>query len=131
VGSLGNERRITNVAAGVSPTDGVNVSQLSSVASGISSQFGTLEGQIGGLQTQINRANSGVAMAMAMSGAFLPDNKKFALAANYGTFGGEGGLALTGLYRLSNNVVLSGAAGYGVGPDAGQFGGRAGVQFAW
>lgn len=28
VGSAGNERRITNVAAGVNPTDAVNVSQL-------------------------------------------------------------------------------------------------------
>jgi hypothetical protein len=85
----------------------------------------------GGLQSQINRTNSGVAMAMAMGGGFLQDNKKFAVAANYGTFGGESGLALTGLYRLTNSVVVSGSAGTGMGPDAGQFGGRAGVQFAW
>src|SRR5262249_35237454 len=32
VGSAGNERRITNVAAGANPTDAVNVSQLTSVA---------------------------------------------------------------------------------------------------
>jgi autotransporter adhesin len=75
VGAPGGERRITNVAAGVAPSDAVNVSQLDSVASGIQSQ-------IGNLQTQVNRANAGVAMAMAMGGGFLPDNKKFALAAN-------------------------------------------------
>jgi trimeric autotransporter adhesin len=35
VGSAGNERRITNVAAGAAPTDAVNVSQLSAVDSKI------------------------------------------------------------------------------------------------
>ena len=89
-GSPGNERRLTNVAAGIAPTDAVNVAQLNSVATGMSSQ-------IGGLQAQVNRANSGVAMAMAMGGGFLPDNKKFAVAANYGAFAGESGLALIGL----------------------------------
>jgi autotransporter adhesin len=34
VGSAGAERRVTNVAAGSSPTDGVNVSQLQAVARG-------------------------------------------------------------------------------------------------
>lgn len=34
VGSAGNERRITNVAAGVNPTDAVNVSQLQGFAAG-------------------------------------------------------------------------------------------------
>jgi hypothetical protein len=117
VGSLGDDRRIANVAPGIFPTDAVNVEQLVSVAAG--------------LQSQINRADSGVAMSMAMAGGFLPDNKQFALAANYGAFGGESGLALTGLYRVTGNVVISGSAGYGVGPDAGQFGGRIGMQYAW
>jgi trimeric autotransporter adhesin len=123
-GTPSNPRVLSNVAPGVLPTDAVNVSQLDSVATGVQSQ-------ITGLQSQVNRADSGVAMAMAMGGGFLPDNKKFALGMNYGTFSGESGFALTGLYRLTGNVVVSGSAGYGMGPDASQFGGRAGVQFAW
>jgi len=66
-----------------------------------------------------------------MGGGFLPDNKKFALATNYGAFGGQSAVAVTGLMRITDNVVLSGAAGYGMGPDASRFGGRAGLQFAW
>jgi trimeric autotransporter adhesin len=66
-----------------------------------------------------------------MGGGFLPDNKKFALAANYGGFAGESGFAVTGLYRLTNSAVVSASAGYGIGPDASQFAGRAGIQFAW
>ena len=116
-GAPGSPRVLSNVAPGVGPNDVATFGQLTSVASGISSQ--------------VNRTNSGVARAMAMGGGFLPDNKKFALAANYGAFGGESGLAVTGLYRLTGDAVLTGSAGYGMGPDAGQFGGRAGVQFAW
>jgi hypothetical protein len=33
--------------------------------------------------------------------------------------------------RLSENMVLTGSAGYGTGNDANQFGGRAGIQVAW
>jgi autotransporter adhesin len=137
-GSAGNERRLTNVAAGVAPTDAVNMAQLSSIATGMQGQIGGLQTQIGGLQTQItglqsqvNHANSGVAMAMAMGGGFLPDNKRFAVATNYGNFAGQSALALTGMLRLSDSVVASGSASYGFGPDANQFGGRAGVQVAW
>ena len=37
-GTAGNERRLTNVAAGINQTDAVNVSQLSSFNSGFQSQ---------------------------------------------------------------------------------------------
>jgi hypothetical protein len=70
-------------------------------------------------------------MAMAMGGGFLPDNKKFAVATNYGTFAGQSALALTGLMRISNNFVVSRSASYGVGDQANQFGGRVGMQVAW
>jgi hypothetical protein len=52
-------------------------------------------------------------------------------ATNYGTFAGQNAVALTGLMRLSENMVLTGYAGYGIGNDANQFGGRAGIQVAW
>jgi trimeric autotransporter adhesin len=123
-GAPGNERRLTNVAAGISPTDAVNVSQLNSIASGV-------QAQIGGLQTQITHANSGIAMAMAMGGGFLPDSKRFAIAANYGTFAGQSAVAMTALARVSDNIVLSGSASYGMRSDANEFGGRMGMQIAW
>jgi len=131
VGSAGNERRVTNVAAGVDATDAVNVGQLNAVVAGMNYQP-----QIDGLQSQINNANQridkvngGVAMAMAMGGGSLPDNKKFALGVNYGTFAGQNAFALSSALRLNANVVASGALGFGV--DQNQIGGRAGLQFAW
>ncbi len=70
-------------------------------------------------------------MAMAMGGGFLPDNKRFALATNYGTFAGQSAVAMTAFARLSDNVVLSGSASYGLRSDVSQFGGRVGMQVAW
>lgn len=68
---------------------------------------------------------------MAMGGGLLPDNKRFAVAANYGTFAGKNAFALTGLTRVTDNIVLSGSAGFGTGDEANQYGGRVGMQFAW
>jgi autotransporter adhesin len=67
-GSAGNGRCLTNVAAGINPTDAVNLSQLSSLASNLSANF---QSQINGLQTQIEdvdkRARRGIAAAAAIS----------------------------------------------------------------
>ena len=68
-------------------------------------------------------------MAMAMGGGSLPDNKKYSLGINYGTFGGQNALALSSALRLSENIVASGALGFSV--DQKDVGGRVGVQFAW
>ncbi len=130
-GSAGNERRLTNVAAGVAPTDGVNVSQLSSIASGMTaglqSQIDGLQGQINGVNQRVDKANGGV--AMALTGGYLPDSKKFAVAINYGTFVGQNAAALSTYLRVTDHVVFSGSLSYGV--EAKQFGGRAGMLFAW
>lgn len=123
-GSPGSPRVLSNVAPGVGPNDVATVGQVSSIAAGI-------ESQIGGLQSQINLANSGVAMAMAMGGGFLPDSKKFAVAANYGGFAGQSALGLTGLARLTDNLVLSGSLGYTVVNNNNEYGGRVGLQVAW
>ncbi|MGO9360611.1 MAG: YadA-like family protein [Xanthobacteraceae bacterium] len=53
------------------------------------------------------------------------------MAANYGNFGGQGAVGLTGLARLSDKIVVSGAFGYAPVNDSSQFGGRVGMQIAW
>ncbi len=132
-GSSGSERRLTNVAAGVNPTDAVNVSQLSSIASGLTagfqSQIDGLQGQVNQVNQRVDTANAGVAMAMALAGGFLPDQKTFAIGFNYGTFQRQNAAAISTHLRLSEHVVLSGGLSYGV--EAQQFGGRAGMLFAW
>jgi hypothetical protein len=66
-----------------------------------------------------------------MGGGFLPDNKKFALAANYGTFAGQNALAVTGLVRATDAVVFTGSVSVGIGTQSNDVGGRVGMQIAW
>jgi len=129
VGSAGNERRITNLAPGIASSDAATVGQLSAVSGNFDSQFASLQSQINHMNQRVNVAHAGVAMAMAMTGGFLPDRKKFAIAVNYGHFERQNATAVSGYYRLSEAIVVSGGVSMGI--EARQFGGRAGMLFAW
>ena len=79
----------------------------------------------------IQRNTEGVAMAFALSGleSVLPNEKNYALGAQWGYFGGQNAAAVGGTVRLRDDVFLSG--GMGVGLGKGQVGGRAGISAAW
>jgi len=115
VGAPGSERRITNVAAGVNPTDAVNVSQL-----------GAVQNQVGDVQ---RIAYSGVAMAGALAGLPQVDyGKTFALGAGIGSYAGYTALAIGASARINQNTVVK----FGVSTTSGT---RtlinAGVGFSW
>jgi hypothetical protein len=117
-GSAGNERRITNVAAGISPTDAVNVGQLT--------------GQIGGLQTQINdnrwEARGGIALALASGGLRFDDRPgKLSVAGSYGNFKGVSGLAVGLGYAATGRVRFQ--ATVSGSPDQHSMGGVVGGSF--
>jgi hypothetical protein len=71
-----------------------------------------------------------VAMAFAMAGVptVLP-NEKFVLSANWGTFQGENGAALSGAVRIYKNVQLNGSFAYGFREN--MAGGHAGLRFGF
>lgn len=75
VGSAGSERRITNLAPGIGPTDAVNVQQLREVA---------------------RVAYSGVAMSMAISGVAIPtlDAGEKGLGIGVGSYKGYAAVAI-------------------------------------
>jgi trimeric autotransporter adhesin len=116
VGSPGNERRITNVAPGVNPTDAVNMQQLQSVQSNVNDVA--------------RHAYSGIAMAMAMSGTYLPtlNPGEQTLGVGTGEYQGYGALAIT-FKGLSGN----GRWGYGAGiaTTGRDVGVNAGVGWKW
>jgi len=97
-GQAPNGTRISNVAPGIYPTDAVNLSQLQ------------------GVQTNLNDVSrisySGIAMAMAMSGSYLPTlqpgEKEVGLGA--GSYQGYGAVALT-YKQLSDDGKMSWGAG--------------------
>jgi autotransporter adhesin len=97
VGAVGNERQITNVAAGTADTDAVNVSQLHQTQSTANSYT---DQQIGNVRKD---AYGGTASAMAMAAlpqATLPGKGMAAIAG--GTYGGQSAMAL-GLSAMSDS----------------------------
>jgi hypothetical protein len=113
VGSAGNERRITNVAAGINPTDAVNVSQLSGIASGFQSQLSGLQGQV---DTNRTEARRGVAAAMAMTTASMPSAAgRTSWAINVANFHGQSATGGSLAHRLNTGVPLAITAGYAYG----------------
>ncbi|WP_322107392.1 YadA family autotransporter adhesin, partial [Paraburkholderia sp. J41] len=115
VGSAGNERQITNVAAGTANTDAVNVGQLNDAISNASSnavQQATQQAnayttqQIGIVKKQINTLG---AAAMAAS-SLIPNARaegNFQMAVAAGTYGGESALALGANWYVSDRVLLN------------------------
>ena len=55
VGSTGNERRIVHVAAGVNPTDAVNMSQFSPLATTLNDRIDAINVRIDGLLDRISK----------------------------------------------------------------------------
>ena len=91
VGSAEAERRITNVAPGINPTDAVNLSQLQDIS---------------------RTAYSGVAMSFAMSGAVMPNLEpgEKAIGVGLGTYKGYSAVALQ-----FKSLGAGGGTAWGVG----------------
>jgi len=109
VGSPGNERRITNVAPGIAPTDAVNVSQLNDVR---------------------RIAYSGIAMSMAMAGTYMPnmESGEKALGVGVGNYKGYGALGIN--FKALNNDGKS-AWGFGMSTTGKEWGLNFGASWKW
>ena len=107
VGSVGHERRITNVAPGVAPTDAANMSQLNAVSN-----------QIGDVA---RIAYSGTALSLAMSGAYqrTPAAGKSVLGAGVGVYKGYSAIALTYKRTSKDGNITWGAGLSTTGRDTG------------
>ena len=100
-------------------------------------RIGNLEASVAGLQAatlQIQRdvrsAFQGTAIALALSGAVLPEGKAYAVSANFGTYRGQGAFGAAGTARIGDNLYASGGIGFAVnGPS--NIGGRGGITLAW
>lgn len=82
------------------------------------------------LSQKTRNAFTGVAMAFALAAVpTVMPNEKFVLSANWGTFQGENGAALSGAFRIYKNVQLHGGFAYGF--RANLAGGQAGLRFGF
>ena len=118
VGSAGAERRITNVADGVSPTDAVNVSQLNAVAQGgAGPEVDALSGRVSALESQVNdvakNAYRGIAGAAALAFAVPQERGKTTINIGAGSYQGYGALgASVGYLSSSGRYNVSGGVSY-------------------
>ena len=77
----------------------------------------------------INRANEGVAMALAMESPALPAGTNFALSGGVGYYEDQASLTMAITARVGENASVS--AGIGTGFNSGSVGARGGFQIAW
>ena len=80
------------------------------------------------LYNQIGKNREGVAMAMAMSGFWVPENKQMAASLNVGTW--DGAWALSGNIggKVNDHLHVTGAISVS---ETGLIGGRAGGMLSW
>jgi trimeric autotransporter adhesin len=127
-------------ASSVGPADLVNLqgqlaslsnqfSTLNGTVTMLSGRIGALEGRTSVLEQRARQANGGIAAAMALGNAFLPEGKNIAMSFNLATYRGEQGFSGSIVARVNNNVYFSG--GFAGSSVKGSTGGRAGVTFGW
>jgi trimeric autotransporter adhesin len=128
----GTESFVTTDSGGHLATSSFSVQDIGNLSNSINAlnaNVAILNGSVASLQNQVERAFEGTAIAIALGGGVLPDNKKFAISANWGTYAGTNAFGATGYFRVTDNIVVNG--GLGVGLTKGDVGGRVGVPLTW
>ncbi|WP_456393976.1 YadA family autotransporter adhesin, partial [Nitratifractor sp.] len=102
VGSVGNERRITNVAPGINGTDAVNMDQLNAVSIRIDDNRRYID-------EVDKRARAGTAMATAMS-AMIPnprDHSNTQISVGVGYYEGAAAMALGAFHYINDHLQIN------------------------
>ncbi len=131
VGSDTNQRRITNVAPGVNPTDAANVSQLQGAQQQVVNQLNEVKQQVTNQLNEVKRiAYSGAALAMAMSGNYMPSLEagESALGVGLGNYKGH---SAVGLSFKSLNEAGKATWGVSVSTTGKDWGLSGGVGWKW
>jgi autotransporter adhesin len=95
VGAAGSERRITNVAPGINPTDAVNMSQFS----GLTNDLNALRSDIVNVASSAYRGIAGVA---ALTAGITPATGKTSIDAGVGAYKGYAAGAITASHTTEN-----------------------------
>ncbi|AIF47610.1 hypothetical protein HY57_10205 [Dyella japonica A8] len=122
MGSEGNERRITNVAPGVNPTDAATVGQVTN--------------QINQLNSQVNNWANNTYSGIAMAGAFaaipqVEKNDRFNVGAGIGNYVGKTALAVGFGARVNEHTQLRFGLSSATGGGNQHLMLNAGVGFSW
>ena len=126
VGSAGNERRITRVAAAVDNTDAVNLRQLRQVEADLRSKTADLSRRIGDVDDRLDNVG-----AMAAASAHIVPNSRAGgntqISLGLGHYQGATALAAGVFHYVNDNVMLNA----GASSSFEEISGGAGITFGW
>jgi len=131
---------VHNVATPLVATDAANKAYVDSVWADNSSRIQDVNARLAsGLDAanrRIDRAEEGVAIALALQQPIFAPGQSFAVRAGWGNFEGENAFGLSGAGIIGRDwfgqgtlVALDG--GFGVGANSGVMAGKAGLTFGW
>lgn len=103
--------------------------RLDSLDARMSDGFAALASGIDRVNQRVDVAHEGVAMAMALSSPYVPEDKTFALSGGWGTFEGKNAFGLSGAVRATEYLQFD--AGVAYGASTASVGGRMGATLAW
>jgi trimeric autotransporter adhesin len=121
--------RITGLGAAVDSGDAVSKGYVDALLSTNANRFDLQTARLNEAFEGIERNSQGVALAIAMGGGFLSDDKDFSLWGAWGNFNGYNAAALQTYLRLSDDTYIN--AGFSVGFEESLIGTRVGfgIQF--
>ena len=109
---------------------------MEGIAAGVAVDIGALQDDVEILydqnrrqNRQIDKANEGVAMALAMESPAVPEGSTFALSGGLGGYQGKNALSTAVSAAVGDKATVSAGLGYGL--NSGEVGYRAGFQIAF
>ena len=128
-GTLGRDTTtLGSFNSGLAANNAVDLAQAGQITS-LQTQTSSLFSLAANNSVQIQKANEGVAIALAMETPSLPPGTKFGLAGGFGYYNHRTAGTASVAARIGTNASIS--AGIGVGLNSGEVGARGGFQFAW
>ncbi len=128
VGSAGNERRMTNVAAGINTTDAVNLGQVRDVEAELTSRLQQADRKLKHVEQRLDQVG---AVSSAFS-ALVPnprDPSPTQVSLGLGHYSGSTALAAGIFHSPSDSILLN--TGVSTAFDSNTTAGRAGITFGW
>ncbi len=120
---------LQQVSLATTATLATHQTRLDDIDSRLNDGLATLGAGLSAVNGRVDRANEGVAMAMALKSPYVPADKTFALSGGWGTFEGEHAFGLAGAVRATEYLQLDGGVAFGAGHAT--VGGRLGATVAW